>query len=91
MSAATRSAPNKMTIELLHTPGCAHIDDARSMLNGCLAEIGLVVNVVEREGAYPSPTILINGRDVMGRELIAGAMCRLDLPTRDNVLKALTP
>jgi len=49
------------------------------------------VDVLEREGSYSSPTILVNGRDVMGREMLTGAMGRLDLPTRDRFLEALTP
>ncbi|ALI24088.1 hypothetical protein XA26_02220 [Mycolicibacterium fortuitum] len=46
--------------------------------------------VVERVGAYPSPTVLVDGVDIMkpGTELAADA-CRLDLPTRDRVLAAL--
>lgn len=46
--------------------------------------------VVERVGAYPSPTVLVDGVDVMtpGAPLIANA-CRLDLPIRERVLAAL--
>ena len=77
-------------IEVLHTPGCPHVDDARSLLHSCLTELRLEATVVDREGDYPSPTILLNGVDVMGRSDLRGAMCRLDLPTRDHVLAALT-
>jgi hypothetical protein len=31
-----------------------------------------------------------DGVDVMGRHDVAGAMCRLDLPTRERILAALT-
>jgi len=82
--------PVETRIEVLHTPGCPHVDEARSLLRTCLAELRLELSIQEREGDYPSPTILVNGIDVMGRTDIQGAMCRLDLPTRDRVLAALT-
>ena len=78
-----------MTVELLHTAGCPHVDAARTLLGHCLGALGLELVVVEREGDYPSPTIVVNGADVMGRRELEGAMCRLDLPTRERVLEAL--
>jgi hypothetical protein len=47
--------------------------------------------VAERVGDFPSPTILVDGRDVMtGREVLAGvSACRLDLLTARQVLQAL--
>ena len=78
-----------MTIELLYVPGCPHVDNARQMLRECLDELGLGVAVQERVGDFPSPTITVDGADVMGKHSLAGATCRLDLPTRDRVLTAL--
>ncbi|MFZ0179675.1 MAG: alkylmercury lyase [Candidatus Dormiibacterota bacterium] len=77
-------------IELLHTPGCPHVEETRSLLRSCLAELAIDTPIQEREGDYPSPTILVNGVDVMGRTAVHGAMCRLDLPTRGPVIGALT-
>jgi hypothetical protein len=77
-------------IEVLHSPRCPHVDEARALLRTCLSELRLDLPVREREGDYPSPTILVNGLDVMGRSDVQGAMCRLDLPTRDRILAALT-
>lgn len=77
-------------IELLHTAGCPHAAAARSLLHSCLAELGIAAPIEEREGEYPSPTILVDGTDVMGRAEIEGAMCRLDLPTHDRIVAALT-
>ena len=61
------------------------------MLARCLAEAGLAVPVVERVGDYPSPTVLVNGVDVMTGA--AGTpttrACRLDRPTPQRVLAAL--
>ena len=78
-----------MTIELLQVQGCRNADAARQILEGCLQELGLDLPVVECVGNFASPTILIDGLDVMGRQDVAGAACRLDLPTRDRVIAAL--
>jgi hypothetical protein len=78
-----------LRIELLYVRGCPHVDHARQMLRECLDELGLDVAVQEREGDFPSPTITVNGADVMGKLGPAGAMCRLDLPVRGRVLTAL--
>ena len=76
-------------VELLLVPGCPHVDAARRLLQSCLSEVGIQPRIEEREGAYPSPTILINGEDVMGRPPSMEASCRLDVPTRERLLAAL--
>ncbi|SFQ79361.1 alkylmercury lyase [Amycolatopsis rubida] len=77
-------------VELLSAPGCPNAEAARSLAAGCLAESGLGAAVVERVGRYRSPTILVDGVDVMGTpEAVAGDACRLDVPTRERVLAAL--
>jgi hypothetical protein len=45
--------------------------------------------VTERVGDFPSPTVLVDGTDVMGQPPRSGASCRLDVPTEDRVLAAL--
>jgi len=89
VSDAAPSEPVATLIEVLHTPGCPHVDQARALLRSCLAELRLAAPIEDREGNYPSPTILVNGVDVMGRTDLQRAMCRLDLPTREHVLAAL--
>ena len=76
-------------VELRHLPGCPHTDTARALLDDCLAELKLDVAVTDREGEYPSPTILVNGEDVMGSPASQAAACRLDVPTRQRLLAAL--
>jgi hypothetical protein len=78
-----------MTIELLHLPDCPNVAAARQILDGCLEQLGLELAVSERVGDFASPSILINGVDVMGRQDTGGAACRLDLPTRDRILAVL--
>jgi hypothetical protein len=79
----------RIEVELLYVPGCANVEQARGLLNAVLSELHLAVQLQEREGAYPSPTIRVNGRDVMGAPASSEASCRLDLPTRERLLAAL--
>jgi len=76
-------------IELRHVPGCPHADAARALLRECLAELKLEVAFADEEGEYPSPTILVNGEDVMGAPAFQAAACRLDVPTRQRLLAVL--
>ena len=76
-------------IELLSVEGRPHVDAARRLLKACVEELQVRANIEEKVGAYPSPTIRVDGEDVMGSLLSAEAACRLDTPTRDRVLAAL--
>ncbi len=78
-----------MRVELLHVPDCANVDGARRLLHQCLRELRLHVDVAEKEGEFPSPTILVNGREVMGPPASQEAACRLDLPTHARIIAAL--
>lgn len=80
-----------MRIELLTAPDCPHAAPARAVITDCLTRLGLDVGIINRVGRYPSPTVLINGVDVMRPEAAppVGDACRLDLPTRQRVLDAL--
>jgi len=78
-----------MKIELLHVSDCPNVDAARALLSECLTELQLEVAVEDKEGAYPSPTILVNGVDVMGAPTFTAAACRLDVPTKQRLLVAL--
>ena len=66
-----------MKIELLHVPGCANVEKARQLLRSSLFELGLDEQIEEQKGAYPSPTILVDGMDVMGRPEARGASLSL--------------
>ena len=81
-----------MQIEVLHIPGCPHADAARQLLMDCIEDVGLPTTaIVERTGPFPSPSIVVNGTDVMGAPEVMTSSCRLDVPTRDRVLAALQP
>lgn len=79
-----------MHIELLSSPGCPNASAAREVLEWALNTLGIDTPIVERVGALPSPTVLINGTDVMRPgQPQPGQYCRLDLPSPERVLAAL--
>jgi hypothetical protein len=81
-----------MRIELLSAPGCPHAGAAKDTITVCLTAVGIDVPIIDRVGRYPSPTVLVDGVDVMRPEEAGapiGDACRLDLPTPQRVLKAL--
>jgi hypothetical protein len=81
-----------MRVELLHHPGCRSAPAVHRLVQDCLAVLALPVSVRVRVGAYPSPTVLIDGADVMNptRDVPPGHACRLDLPTRERLLAVMT-
>jgi hypothetical protein len=80
-----------MRVELLVSPDCPNAAAARTVLEACMARLGLAVPVAERVGDYASPTILVDGIDVMtgGVGAPPTQACRLDVPTEARVLAAL--
>lgn len=80
-----------MLVELLANRGCPHVEATRELLRDCLAGLDLDAPITDRVGRYASPTVLIDGVDVMGRAArsVDEDTCRLDLPTRERVLAAL--
>jgi 8-oxo-dGTP pyrophosphatase MutT (NUDIX family) len=89
---APRTTPSRVVrVELLSHDGCPLVGHTRTLLRECLAEAGLTASVIEKVGAYPSPTVIVDGRDVMGDPGVAPgiAACRVDTPTRARLLAAL--
>jgi hypothetical protein len=92
MSVAGAELTDPPKVELLHLCDCLYVEQARQLLRDCLNDLSMTsVEVVDREGDFSSPSILVNGIDVMGAPAIEGASCRLDLPTRERVMSALNP
>jgi hypothetical protein len=58
-----------------------------------LAAARINAQVEELVGAYPPPTILIDGRDVVtgGPPTTTEACCRLELPTPAQIVARLRP
>ena len=80
-----------MRIELLTAPDCPHAASARQVITDCLTCLGIDAPIIDRVGRYPSPTVLINGVDVMRPDagVPIGDACRLDLPTPQRILDAV--
>ena len=80
-----------MLVELLTSPVCPNAEPARSLLVECLNSLGIDTPITDSVGRYPSPTVLIDGVDVMRTDSspASGDTCRLDVPTRDRILRAL--
>jgi hypothetical protein len=80
-----------MRVELLTSRGCPNAAAAMTAVAECLTALGIDVPIIERVGRYPSPTVLIDGVDVMRPDAGAplGDACRLDLPTAQRILGAL--
>ena len=75
---------------MLHVPGCPLLPRLVALLVECQTEVGHTGAVEVLVGDFPSPTLVIDGVDVAaGRTVAHSVCCRLDLPTRDQVLAAL--
>jgi hypothetical protein len=77
-----------MKVELIFDPGCPNVGEARAQLSQALRQLGLrerwkewsLVDpeVPARLRGFGSPTILVDGRDVVDQEPAAtGASCRV--------------
>jgi hypothetical protein len=85
----TAGAP--VVIRLLQTSDCPHVSRVHALLDAYLRESGTSAVVEDVIGDYPSPTLVIDGVDVVTRRPPTGdvACCRLDLPTRTQIADAL--
>ncbi|WFE53116.1 organomercurial lyase [Micromonospora sp. WMMD1155] len=82
--------PRGVNVELRSVAECPNLAPAREELHAALADLGLPAVVTEVVGDYPSPSILVNGVDVMGGTGDGPAACRLDLPTGERIRAALS-
>jgi len=79
----------EIRIQILHVADCPLVVDVRKDLQECLDQSGVDALIDEVEGPYPSPTLLVEGRDVTKHPPGVGPACRLDLPTRDQISRAI--
>lgn len=88
--AMTEPVGRVASVRLLYVPDCPLADQVRRTLAECLPSARRPVRVEECEGDYPSPTLLIDGVDVVtGAPPRKEICCRLDLPTSDGIMTAL--
>ena len=78
-----------MRVEILYHSDCPHARAAVALVRRCANPLGLEIVIGEDEGEYPSPTVLVNGQDVMGYQPRSARSCRLDVPTEERILEAL--
>jgi hypothetical protein len=77
-------------IQILHVPGCPRLAVLRERVARTLTELSVTVTVEQLCGSYPSPTLLIDGLDIVtGRLPEQGASCRLTLPSPEQIHAAL--
>lgn len=77
-------------IQLWHVPDCPLVDQVRDTVERVLDRANSSASVHEFVGDCSSPSLLINGIDVVtGVELSRQVCCRLDLPTEQQILAAL--
>jgi hypothetical protein len=88
MSAPTTEL--ELAIRILHVPHCPNVGTVRDLVQQALRALDLSATIEEAEGPYPSPTLVINGVDVIPRADTIDASCRLDLPSEAQILDALT-
>ena len=77
-------------VQILHVTGCPLVDELRETTWRGIARVGCGTPIEELEGDYPSPTLLIDGIDVVtGLPVAPHAACRLDIPSEEQVVAAL--
>ena len=88
---AEMTETTSVRVELLLSADCPNASGARRVVADALDELGLAVAVDERVGDFPSPTVLVDGVDVMTDAVGVqpAQACRLDVPTRPRMLAAL--
>lgn len=79
----------ELRVQILHVANCPLVVGVRKYVQECLDQYGVDALVEEVEGPYPSPTLLVDGRDVTEHPPGVGPACRLDLPGRAQVYRAI--
>jgi hypothetical protein len=82
-------SPRELRIQILHVADCPLVAGVRKDLQACLDQYEVDALIEEVEGPYPSPTLLVGGRDVTEHPPGVGPACRLDLPSRDQISRAI--
>jgi hypothetical protein len=80
-----------LRIQILHVADCPLVGGVRQDLQECLDRAEVDALIEEVEGPYPSPTLLVGGQDVTEHLPGVGPSCRLDLPSRDQISRAIEP
>jgi hypothetical protein len=78
-----------VTIDVLYFNGCPNAATTLALVSSCAARFGGSVEIVEYEGDHPSPSVLVNGQDIMGDPGTTGRACRRDLPSEERIMDTI--
>jgi hypothetical protein len=81
--------PGELRVSILHVPDCPSVSRVRAALEVALECVGAAAVIEEIEGAYPSPTVLIDGVEIDGYPLAPDPACRIDLPAAEEIAAAI--
>ncbi len=79
-----------MRIQICHVPDCPLTERLMARVAAALQQCQIQAEVEEFEGDLPSPTLLIDGKDVQEGLVEPGIACRLELPTQEQIVAALS-
>lgn len=81
---------NPSRIQILQVGDCPLVANLIEDLTACLETAGISETVDIIVGDFPSPTLLIDGMDIVtGEPPTAEPRCRLDRPTRPQIQAAI--
>lgn len=76
-------------IRILQVPDCPLVDRLIDDVEKCLVDMGIDEPVEIVVGDQPSPTLVIDGKDVAtGRPVQGEPRCRMDLPSEEQIRAA---
>jgi hypothetical protein len=79
----------EIRIQILHVADCPLVGRVRQDVQACLERYGMDALIDDVEGPYPSPTLLVGDQDVTEQPPGIGPACRLNLPSRDQISRAI--
>ena len=86
---AQPAPPAGLRISILQVPDCLSVGRVRAEVDAALDHLGATAVVEEIEGAFPSPTVLIDGAEIDGYPLGSDLACRIDLPASQQIEGAI--
>jgi hypothetical protein len=79
----------ELRVSILHLPDCPLVGKVRARVEAALEDANSPAFIVEVEGLYSSPTLLIDGVALPGFPLDVYAACRIDFPTQQQIASAI--
>lgn len=83
------AAPAGLRISIFRVPDCLSAGRLRAEVEAALDHLGVTAVIEEIEGAFCSPTVLIDGAEIASYPLASDAACRIDLPAAAEIESAI--